>query len=259
MRIALGVEYDGRDFHGWQRQHHARNVQECVERALSKVANESVSTICAGRTDARVHALSQVVHFDTQAQRSERSWVLGANANLPEDAAALWAREVDDSFHARFSAMSRGYHYVIINRMVRPATLRGRVAWQSQSLDEVEMARAATSLLGEHDFSAFRASGCQAKSPVRNLRELTVTRNGEFIVLQVRANAFLQHMVRNLVGVLMAIGLGKQPAGWAAQVLASRDRRCGGVTASPSGLYLTSVQYPERFALPTLSSSIGLW
>jgi tRNA pseudouridine38-40 synthase len=259
MRIALGVEYDGRDFHGWERQRHARSVQACVERALSKVADEPVAAVCAGRTDARVHGLSQVVHFDTRAHRNERSWVLGTNANLPDDVAALWAREVDDSFHARFSATSRGYHYVILNRMVRPAALRGRVTWQSQSLDEVEMARAAATLLGEHDFSAFRASGCQAKSPVRTLHELNVTRNGEYIVLQVRANAFLQHMVRNLAGVLMAIGAGKQPVEWAARVLASRDRRCAGVTAPPHGLYFTAVSYPERFALPTLSSSIGLW
>lgn len=259
MRIALGVEYDGRDFHGWERQRNARSVQTCVEQALSKVANQSTSTVCAGRTDARVHALAQVVHFDTSAQRSERSWVLGANANLPDDVSVLWAHEVDESFHARFSAASRGYHYVILNRLVRPAALRGRVAWQHQRLDEADMARAATLLLGEHDFSAFRASGCQAKSAVRTLHELNVTRNSEYVVLQVRANAFLQHMVRNLAGVLIAIGLHKQPVEWAARVLESRDRRCGGVTAAPHGLYFTAVRYPGRFALPTLSPSIGLW
>lgn len=259
MRIALGVEYDGRDFHGWERQRHARSVQTCIEQGLSKVANHPVATVCAGRTDARVHALAQVVHFDTQAQRNERSWVLGATSNLPDDASILWARQVDDSFHARFSATARSYRFVILNRLVRPAALRGRVTWQPLHLDEVEMASAAQLLLGEHDFSAFRASGCQAKSPVRTLRELNVTRHGEYVVLQVSANAFLQHMVRNIAGVLMAIGLHKQRAQWAAQVLESRDRRCGGVTASPHGLYLTAVQYPERFELPALSPSIGLW
>jgi tRNA pseudouridine38-40 synthase len=259
MRIALGVEYDGRDFHGWERQSHARSVQTCVERALSKVADEPVSSVCAGRTDARVHSLSQVVHFDTGAHRSERSWVLGANAHLPDDVSVLWAHEVDDSFHARFSAMSRSYHYVILNRLVRPGALRGRVTWQNQPLDDLAMARAASALIGQHDFSAFRASKCQAKSPVRTLHELAVSRNGEYVVLSVRANAFLQHMVRNLAGVLMAIGTGAQPVTWAAYVLASRDRRCGGVTASPHGLYFTAVQYPEHFSLPMLSPSIGLW
>jgi tRNA pseudouridine38-40 synthase len=259
MRIALGVEYDGRDFHGWERQKHARSVQACVEQGLSKVANHPVSTVCAGRTDARVHALAQVVHFDTQALRNERSWVLGANSNLPDDTSVLWARQVDDSFHARFSATGRSYHYVILNRLVRPAALRGRVTWQPLPLDEVVMNSAAQLLLGEHDFSAFRASGCQAKSPVRTLRELNVTRRGEYVVLQVSANAFLQHMVRNIAGVLMAIGLHKQPEQWATQVLHSRDRRCGGVTASPHGLYLTAVQYPGAFEIPELSPSIGLW
>ncbi|MFT5447223.1 MAG: tRNA pseudouridine38-40 synthase [Gammaproteobacteria bacterium] len=259
MRIALGVEYDGRDFHGWQRQRHVRSVQACIEQGLSKVANQPVSTVCAGRTDARVHALAQVVHFDTQAQRNEHSWVLGANSNLPDDASILWAREVDDSFHARFSATGRSYRYVILNRLARPAALRGRVTWQPLRLDEVEMASAAQLLLGKHDFSAFRASGCQANSPVRTLRELNVTRHGEYVVLQTSANGFLQHMVRNIAGVLMAIGLHKQPAQWATQVLQSRDRRCGGVTASPHGLYLTAVQYPERFDFPVLSPSIGLW
>ena len=259
MRIALGVEYDGRDFHGWERQSHARSVQACVERALSKVANEPVASVCAGRTDARVHSLSQVVHFDTQALRSERSWVLGTNAQLPADVSLLWAREVEGSFHARFSAMSRSYHYVILNRLVRSAALRGRVTWQNQPLDDAAMACAAATLLGQHDFSAFRASKCQAQSPVRTLHELSITRTGEFVVLRVRANAFLQHMVRNLAGVLMAIGMGKRPVEWAAQVLASRDRRCGGVTASPHGLYFTAVEYPAHFSLPVLSPSIGLW
>jgi tRNA pseudouridine38-40 synthase len=259
MRIAIGVEYDGREFHGWERQSHARNVQDCLEQALSVVANQPVRTTCAGRTDARVHSLSQVAHFDTDAQRSERSWVLGSNANLPDDVAVLWACPVDEAFHARFSAISRSYHYVILNRMVRPAALRGRVTWQSQRLDEDAMARAAVQFLGKHDFSAVRASRCQARNPVRTLHELNVMRNGDYVVLQVRANAFLQHMVRNLAGVLIAIGLGREPVDWAGQVLASRDRRCGGVTAAPDGLYFTAVQYPQQFELPQLSPSIGPW
>ena len=259
MRIAVGVEYDGRDFHGWERQTHARNVQQCVESALSCVANETVRTVCAGRTDARVHALAQVVHFDTGAQRTERSWVLGTNSNMPDDVSVLWAQPVDDSFHARFSARARCYHYVILNRLMRPAVLRGRVTWETQALDQGAMATAAATLLGEHDFSALRSSRCQAPNPIRTLHELNVSRNGDYVVLKVRANAFLHHMVRNIAGVLIAIGSGNASVGWAGEVLRSRDRRCAGVTAAADGLYFTAVQYPAQFQLPQLSTSIGLW
>lgn len=259
MRIAAGVEYDGRDFHGWEKQRNGRTVQESLEQALTSVAAGPVRTRCAGRTDARVHALAQVVHFDTDAVRSERSWVFGANANLPGDVSVLWAREVGEAFHARFCAVSRSYRYVILDRPVRPAVLRGRVTWECRPLDAGAMARAARSLLGEHDFSAFRAAGCQARNPVRTLQRLDVQRHGEYVVMEVRANAFLQHMVRNLAGVLMAIGAGREPEDWAARVLAGRDRRLGGVTAPPDGLYLTGVEYPDIFGLPCLPRAIPLW
>ena len=259
MRFAAGVEYDGREFHGWEKQRNGRTVQEALELALTSVADQPVRTCCAGRTDARVHALAQVVHFDTDAVRSERSWVFGANANLPKDVSVLWAREVEDAFHARFCAVSRSYRYVIFDRPVRPAVLRGRVTWECRPLDAGAMAGAARSLLGEHDFSAFRAAGCQARNPVRTLQRLDVQRHGEYVVMEVRANAFLQHMVRNLAGVLMAIGAGREPESWAARVLAGRDRRLGGVTAPPDGLYLTGVEYPDVFGLPCLPRGIPLW
>ncbi len=259
MRIAIGVEYDGRNFHGWETQRHGRTVQDALERALGVVADAPVRTVCAGRTDARVHALAQVAHFDTAAVRRDRAWVFGANANLPPDVSVLWARPVDTDFHARFSAVSRSYRYVILNRAVRPAALRGRVAWECRALDHEAMAHAAALLLGEHDFSAFRAAGCQARSPVRTLHRLEVARDGDFVVLEVRANAFLQHMVRNLAGVLLAVGTGRQVAAWAGEVLAGRDRRAGGVTAAPDGLYFTGVEYPEVHGLPRLSPRIALW
>lgn len=259
LRIAVGVEYDGRRFHGWERQRNARTVQEVLEEALGRVADAPVRTVCAGRTDARVHALGQVAHFDTSARRSARSWTFGASANLPDDVCVLWAAPVDGEFHARFSAQSRSYRYVILNRAVRPAVLDGRVTWECRPLDAGAMARAARPLLGEHDFSAFRARGCQARNPVRTVERLDVARHGDFVVLDVRANAFLQHMVRNLAGVLMAIGMGREPETWSAAVLAGRDRALGGVTAPPDGLYLVDVAYPERFGLPRLSQPTPLW
>lgn len=259
MRIAIGVEYDGRAFHGWEAQRQGRTVQQVLEAALACVADAPVRAVCAGRTDARVHGLAQVAHFDTQAVRSSRSWAMGANANLPHDVSVLWARPVDDAFHARFSAVSRSYRYVLLNRDVRPAALHGRVAWECRPLDAVRMARAARDLLGEHDFSAFRAAGCQARTAVRTVHRLEVWREGDFVLLEVRANAFLQHMVRNLAGVLVAIGCGKQPVDWAAQVLAGRDRRLGGVTAVPQGLYLIGVEYPPHFEVPCLSPRFALW
>ena len=259
MRIAIGVEYDGRRFHGWEHQSHARTVQQVLEAALSRVADAPVRTVCAGRTDARVHGLAQVAHFDTEARRDERAWVLGANSNLPDDVAVLWALPVADAFHARFSAERRRYRYVILNRPVRPAVLRGRVTWECRLLDEKRMSRAAEALLGEHDFSAFRAAGCQARTPVRTLHRLDVRRDGDFVLLEVEANAFLQRMVRNIAGVLIAIGCGREDVGWAARVLAGRDRSRGGVTAPPDGLYLCEVRYPDGYRLPRLSPRIWLW
>ena len=259
MRVAAIVEYDGSAFCGWQWQDHAPSVQATVEAALSKVANEPVRVITAGRTDSGVHATGQVIHFDTQAPRTAYAWVRGANSNLPPQVALLWAGEVDAEFHARFSATGRGYRYVILNRTVRPTLLAHRVTHEFRSLDAARMQQAADLLVGTHDFSSFRAMQCQAKTPVRELRRLEVQRVGELVIITVTANAFLHHMVRNLAGVLMTIGAGEREPEWARQVLEARDRTLGGITAAPDGLYLMTVQYPERFGIPQLSSAIGLW
>lgn len=214
------------------------------------MANEPIETICAGRTDTGVHAIAQVVHFDTSADRSERGWVLGANSNLPDDVSARWAKPVDQEFHARFSAMSRSYQYLILNRLVRSALNRDRAWWVTQTLDANKMQQAADHLLGEHDFSAFRAAGCQASTPVREIHEFNVTRNEDWISIDVTANAFLQHMVRNIAGLLVKIGQGDEQPAWAREVLDSRDRAKGGMTAPAHGLTLTRVDYPERDDLP---------
>ena len=259
MRIAAIVEYDGSNFSGWQRQDHARSVQGAVEEALSKVADEPVQVTVAGRTDAGVHALAQVIHFDTSAARSEYSWVRGANSNLPADVALLWTAPVDDGFHARYSASGRHYHYVILNRPIRPTYLARRVTHEFRLLDVKPMQEAARHLIGEHDFTSFRAAECQAKSPVRELRALEVTRHGELVHVRAHANAFLQHMVRNLAGVLMTIGAGERAPAWAREVLEARDRAAGGVTAAPDGLYLREIDYPDSFRIPRLSRDVGLW
>jgi len=251
MRVALGIEYDGSDFCGWQSQQQGRTVQGCVESAISKVADEQVKVICAGRTDAGVHATGQVVHFDTNASRSIRSWILGTNVNLPSDVCVRWGRFVSDDFHARFKAQQRSYRYVILSRMTRPALLRRRVCWDHHDLDTDLMVSAAQTLLGEHDFSSFRAVACQAKNPVRTVYQLDVQRRGRYVHIDVTANAFLHHMVRNLAGVLIAVGRGEQPVSWARDVLEARDRTIAGVTAPAGGLYLVGVRYPEDFCIPT--------
>jgi len=260
MKIALGIEYDGSDFSGWQVQEgKVRTVQGCLEQAVSKVADHPVQVYCAGRTDAGVHASGQVVHFDTSAQRAERAWVFGINANLPKDVCVLWAQPVADDFHARFSARRRAYRYVIYYREVRPTFLAYRVTWSHRALDVTRMQEAARHLLGEHDFSSYRAVACQAKSPVREIYKLDVTRQGDYLFIDVEANGFLHHMVRNIAGVLMAIGRGEQDTEWSRQVLAARDRTLGGVTAPPYGLYLTRVDYPIEFAIPQLSPPALVW
>lgn len=251
MRIAAGIEYDGRPYCGWQYQDHSPSVQEEVEKAFSKVANHNVRVICAGRTDTGVHATGQVIHFDTDAQRSDYSWLRGSNTNLSPSVSVQWVKQVDDEFHARFSAQQRAYRYVICNRPERTAVFNGLVTWNHVPLQLERMQVAAKYLLGEHDFSSFRAAGCQAKSPVRTIRKLELTQQGEFIVIDIEANAFLHHMVRNIAGVLMAIGCGDDDPKWAEEVLHHRDRKLGGITASPSGLYLTQVVYPENFAIPS--------
>lgn len=259
MRIALGIEYDGHPFHGWQSQSSGSGVQDRVEAALSKVANHPLRVACAGRTDTGVHALGQVVHFDTEAERDARAWVFGANANLPKSVSVLWMKPVSEAFHARFLARRRRYRYVIFNRAVRPAFLRWRVAWEYRPLDVARMQAGAHHLLGEHDFSAYRAVGCQAKSPVRTLYRLDIERRDELIIIDLEANAFLHHMVRNIAGVLMSIGAGERATDWALEVLEGRDRTLGGVTAPPHGLYFMSVDYPEEFEIPRLSPSSAVW
>lgn len=256
-RIAVGVEYDGSRFSGWQIQDGTRTVQGVVEAALSKVANHPVRVHCAGRTDSGVHACQQVIHFDTSAERALHAWTLGGNANLPGDVSLLWAAPVDGSFHARFSARWRRYRYVILNRRIRPAIAAPYVSWEYRPLDEAAMAEAAACLVGEHDFSSFRAYACQAKHPVRTIHELEVCRDGDRLYIEVRANAFLHHMVRNIAGVLMTIGAGERSPSWIAEVLAARDRQCGGVTAPSAGLYLLDVGYPDEFSLPAFSCTLS--
>ena len=250
MRIALGVEYDGSEFAGWQRQGHARTVQETVERALSKVADHAVAVTCAGRTDAGVHAYGQVIHFDTTAQRTPFAWVMGTNANMPGDVSVRWAKGVEGSFNARFSAYARRYRYVILDRPIRPALNRRRVGWTFKPLNAEAMRAACPYLLGEHDFSSFRAAACQARHAIREVQYLDVGRTGDYLYVDVQANAFLHHMVRNIAGVLMSIGAGEKPPRWARDVLRARDRRAAAATAAPHGLYLVAVLYPEHFALP---------
>ena len=259
MRIALGLEYDGRRFHGFECQPVRRTVQAEVEKALARIAASPVRVVCAGRTDAGVHALGQVVHFDTAASRPTRAWVRGTNTYLPPDVTVLWARVVDDGFHARFRALRRRYRYVVVNRSTRPALLDGRVAWEYRPLDARRMRLGARHLVGEHDFSSFRAAGCQARSPVRRVRRLDVSRSGERIVIDAEANAFLQHMVRNIAGTLVAVGSGDREPPWVASVLAARDRRVAGVTAPPGGLYLVGVDYPEAAGIPAFPLPDALW
>lgn len=258
-RIALVVEYDGGAFCGWERQPHCESVQAALERALSRVADEPVRAVCAGRTDAGVHALGQVAHFDTRAARGERAWRLGANSNLPRGVAVTAAREVPPDFHARFSARWRHYRYLLLNRPDRPAALHGRAAWERRPLDLGRLRAAAALLVGTHDFSAYRARACQARSPVRTVYALDVERQGARVRFDVVADGFLHHMVRNLVGVLLAAGAGEAEPGWARQVLESRDRAAGGVTAGPEGLYLVRVGYPARYGLPEVSPDAGVW
>lgn len=259
MRIALGVEYDGSAFSGWQIQDGTRTVQGCIEAALSKVADHPIRVVAAGRTDSGVHAAGQVIHLDSEAARSPRAWVFGTNAHLPKAISVTWAQPVGEEFHARFSARARQYRYVIFNRAVRPGLLNSRVSWEYRPLDVARMSEGAEYLLGEHDFSSYRALSCQAKNPVRIVCRLDIARHDELIVMEVAANAFLHHMVRNIAGVLMAIGAGEREPLWARQVLEARDRTLGGVTASPEGLTLVSVKYPVAFGLPQLSPLALIW
>lgn len=251
FRVALGVEYKGSRYRGWQRQlPGVPSVQEELERALSRVAAQPVSLMCAGRTDAGVHASGQVVHFDTQVERPLIAWVMGANANLPGDISVTWAKVMPAHFHARFKACARRYRYVIYNDQIRPAHMAEEVTWNHRPLDVQRMREAAQVLVGTHDFTSFRALKCQAKSPIKTVHHLQVIEHGRMIVLDVRANAFLHHMVRNFAGMLMTVGAGERSVEWVGEALEARDRRLGGVTAHPYGLYLVQVEYPEEFVLP---------
>ena len=257
-RIALGIAYDGRPWQGWQKQPHGQTVQDALERALQAFVGAPVSTVCAGRTDTGVHGLNQVVHLDTDVHRTSESWVRGTNAHLPDSISVQWSQVVPAEFHARFSATARAYTYVILNTRVRHPLWQGRAGWVFQPLNVEAMRNAAQSLLGEHDFSSFRSSQCQAKSPVRTLHQLDIAQQGPRIVVQLRANAFLHHMVRNIMGALVQVGQGREPIDFVAKVLEARDRTQGAPTFSPDGLYLTDVTYPG-YSLPVVTTdTVGL-
>ena len=248
-RWALGVEYDGSAFCGWQWQAQKRSVQATLEKALSVIAQHRVTLMCAGRTDARVHALEQVVHFDSPAPRLASAWLLGGNSHLPADVRITWVKPAAAEFHARYSAIARLYRYVIFNRPVRSALLYNRATWCYLPIDAQLMHSAAQALVGSHDFSSFRAAGCQSKSPYRQLHFIDVRREGEQVIIELAANAFLHHMVRNIAGVLMDIGAGKQPLQWTEHLLTVKDRTQATQTAPPEGLYLAAVFYPAQYGI----------
>ncbi len=250
MRIACGVEYDGSSFYGFQRQKQEPTVQQCLEEAISSVANHPVNVVCSGRTDTGVSAALQVIHFDTRADRKTHQWTLGINSGLPKDISVLWAKPVSDDFHARFSAIERSYQYRISNRPVRPALSRRYLTWVLRPLNHERMHEAIQCILGKHDFSAFRASQCQSKQPVKTVTRARVSRLGNQIIIDVSANGFLHHMIRNLAGTLIEIGKGNQPVSWMTEVLQSKDRRQAGMTAAPNGLRFMGVKYPAHFNIP---------
>lgn len=258
QRIAVGLEYEGSHFRGWQKQATVSSIQEVVQNALTRIAGHSVSVVAAGRTDAGVHATAQVIHFDTSVERSERAWVWGTNTLLPSPVRFLWAREVPLSFDARHSALQRHYRYLIYNHPIRPGLLRGLVGWYYKKLDHEKMQLAAQDWLGKQDFSSFRAAECQSRSAIREVTAIQLEREGDLIIMGISANAFLHHMVRNMVGALMKIGAGEKPVSWAKELLLAKDRRLAGVTALPNGLYLVAVDYPLPFKLPQ-SSGLGPW
>ncbi|MXZ81364.1 MAG: tRNA pseudouridine(38-40) synthase TruA [Gammaproteobacteria bacterium] len=258
-RFAACIEYSGQRYSGWQRQHHAPSVQARVEAAAGRVANETVEVVASGRTDAGVHATGQIVHFDIGSGRTALELTRGMNTYLPDDICVIWAVPVDDGFHARFGALARRYRYVVLNRPVRPACLHGRVAWHRPPLDIAGMQAAASLLLGEHDFSAFRAAGCQNRNPVKTVTGIDLGQQGDWIWLDISANGFLHHMVRNIMGVLLRIGEGIESPKWARHVLESRDRKQGGVTSPACGLYFVSASYDIKFKLPPIPPACRFW
>lgn len=250
MRYALGIEYDGSAFLGWQRLSHGNSVQGAVEAALGSILQHGVDAVCAGRTDAGVHATQQVVHLETDVDRPLRAFVEGTNTRLPPSVRVLWAQPINAVFHARHSARARRYRYRLLNRRVRPALMREHLSWEPRPLDAEAMHRAAQALLGENDFSAFRTAQCQARHPMRDLQSISVRREDEQVVVEVQANAFLHHMVRNIVGSLMVVGRGERPEAWIAELLAGRDRTVAGPTAPAAGLTFLGPRYPREWALP---------
>ncbi len=250
MRVALGVSYDGHSYDGWQSQPSGRTVQDQLEKALGQFADQRISTLCAGRTDAGVHGLMQVVHFDTTAERTPYAWVRGTNSFLPRDIAVQWAQIVPEAFHCRASATSRRYAYLLLESPVRPSVDAHRVGWVFQPLDLERMQEAALHLLGEHDFTSFRASACQALSPVKNMQRIEISRRGAYWRFEFEASAFLHHMIRNLMGCLIVIGQGKQPPAWMAEVLAARSRDAAAPTFAPDGLYFLGPRYDAHWGLP---------
>jgi tRNA pseudouridine38-40 synthase len=259
VRIALGIEYDGAGFSGWQTQPDGRAVQDAIESSLASIAGHPVSTVCAGRTDAGVHALDQVVHFDTDVSRPLTAWVRGTNRFLPSAISVRWAREVPADFHARFGARRRRYNYWLLNDPVRSPLAHGRATWVFRALDEAAMQQAAALLVGTHDFTSFRSTECQAASPMRELHQLEVRRFGRWLRLSATANAFLHHMMRNIAGTLVAVGTGRQRPEWAGEVLAARDRSVAAATLAADGLYLARVEYDGRFDLPAPGAHAPYW
>jgi len=253
MRIALCIEYNGANYSGWQRQKHVNSVQQELEKALTLVAAHPVEVQCAGRTDAGVHGTGQVVHFDTQSSRRLVAWTMGANANMPRDIAVRWAKEVPDDFHARFSATARRYRYIIFNSSLRPAILSSGISHYHGDLDAEKMHQAGQCLLGENDFSSFRAAHCQSRSPWRNIMHLNVSRQGNYVIIDIKANAFVHHMVRNITGSLINVGRGEQEPQWLQWLLEKKNRALAGATAKAEGLYLVDVDYPSQFELPRVA------
>ncbi len=251
MRFALGVEYEGTNYYGWQQQEFVTSVQREVENALSLVADHAISVVCAGRTDKGVHAVGQVIHFNTTSEREPSAWVLGTNSHLPADIRINWAQSVSVDFHARYSALARTYVYLIHNARLRPCLARHYMMWYPQPLDVDAMQLAANHLLGEQDFTSFRAVGCQSNSPMRNVTEVELTRRSDNVIVKITANAFLHHMVRNIVGSLCVVGSATRTPSWIKEVIAAKDRTVAAETAAASGLYLLAVQYPDKFSLPT--------